>query len=201
VEAAARRFVGTVEQVPPMVSALKVGGRRLHELARAGIEVERAPRTVQIDRIDVEEVVPGPYPEATLRVTCGSGTYVRSLAADLGAALGGPAHLRDLSRLRIGSFTLAEAHALDAVAADPAGVLRTPAEALRDLPARRLGPEEARAVAHGATFAAHVLVGDDAGPGPFAMLDEHGALLAVYERAGRGLKPAVVVAPAGTPPA
>ena len=195
VEAAARRFVGSIEQVPPMVSAVKVGGRRLYELAREGVEVERAPRTVRIDRIDVEEVVPGPFPEATLRVTCGSGTYVRALAADLGAALGGPAHLRDLCRLRVGSFAIAEARSLEAIAADPAAALRTPADAMRDLPARRLGPEEARAVTHGATFAARVLVGPEAGAGPFAMLDESGALLAVYERTGAGLKPAVVMAP------
>ena len=80
-----RRFVGDIEQLPPMVSAVKVGGRRLHELARRGEEVERAPRRVHIDRIDVEEFEPGPYPAATVLVECSSGTYIRSLAADLGA--------------------------------------------------------------------------------------------------------------------
>ncbi|HEX5613622.1 MAG TPA: tRNA pseudouridine(55) synthase TruB [Acidimicrobiia bacterium] len=192
-----RRFVGDIEQIPPMVSAVKVGGRRLHELARQGIEVERAPRPVHIARIDVEELVPGSYPEAVLRVVCSSGTYIRTLAADLGAALGGCAHLRDLRRLRIGSFTLSEARSLDAIAADPEAALLPPAAAVRDLPARRLGPDEARAVAHGATFAARVLVAEDVGDGPFAMLSDDGELLAVYERKGKALKPTVVLADAG----
>ena len=80
-----------------MVSAIKIDGRRLHELAREGKEVDRAPRRVRIDRIDVEAFTPGEYPTATLRVECGSGTYIRSLAADLGAALGGCAHLAALA--------------------------------------------------------------------------------------------------------
>ena len=90
---ASPRFVGEIDQVPPMVSAIKVGGRRLHEIARAGEEVERAPRRVRIDRIEVESLEPGPYPVATIVVECGSGTYIRALAADLGAALGGFAHV------------------------------------------------------------------------------------------------------------
>src|SRR2546429_1833246 len=96
VRTTAERFVGDIEQVPPMVSAAKVGGRRLHELARAGEEVERAPRPVHVDRFDLVDFEPGPYPEATFVVECGSGTYVRSLAADLGRALGGCAHLATL---------------------------------------------------------------------------------------------------------
>src|SRR3954468_2095618 len=92
-DAAARAFVGDIEQVPPMVSALKVGGRRLYELARAGEEVERAARPVHIDTLEGEGFGPGPYPGAVVRVDCSRGTYVRSLAADLGVALGGCAHL------------------------------------------------------------------------------------------------------------
>jgi tRNA pseudouridine55 synthase len=198
IEAVTKRFVGAIEQVPPMVSAVKVGGRRLHELARAGVEVERAPRPAFVERIDVESVVPGPYPEATVRVTCGSGTYIRTLAADLGTALGGCAHLRDLRRLRVGSFDLSEARGVEEIARDPAAALLSPAVALRDLPARRVTGDEARAIAHGATFAARSLVADDAGDGPFAMLDgASGRLLAVYERRGRGLRPAVVLVAAG----
>src|SRR3954469_7178122 len=79
VERAVAHFVGDLEQLPPMVSAVKVGGRRLHQLARAGVDVERAPRRVRVDRFVVEEFEPGPYPEATVLVECGSGTYVRSL--------------------------------------------------------------------------------------------------------------------------
>ena len=127
VEHAARAFVGEIEQIPPMVSAIKVDGRKLYELARAGEEVERAPRAVRIDAFVVEEFVDGAYPEATIRVDCSSGTYVRSLAADLGTALGGCAHLGELRRLRVGSFGLDEAHPLDAIAADPPGCVLTPA--------------------------------------------------------------------------
>jgi len=82
----ARAFVGDIEQIPPMVSAIKVEGRKLYELARAGVVVERAPRPVRIETLVVEEFVDGAYPEATIRIDCSSGTYIRSLAADLGTA-------------------------------------------------------------------------------------------------------------------
>ena len=92
-----------------MVSALKVDGRRLHELAREGIEVERAPRPVTVDRFDVEATDdPGVL---AIDVECSGGTYVRTLAADLGRLLGGGAHLRHLRRTAVGPFTIAEAAA------------------------------------------------------------------------------------------
>src|SRR5438874_9260 len=99
VRAAAARFVGEIDQVPPMVSAVKVGGRRLHELARAGVEVEREPRRVTIHSLAV-----APTDESgvfRLAVNCSSGTYIRSVAADLGTALGGGAHLRNLRRIAV----------------------------------------------------------------------------------------------------
>ena len=124
---------------------------------------------------------------------------MRTLAADLGTALGGCAHLAELRRLRVGSFGLDEAHTLEAVTADPEGVLLTPAAALRDLTEVVADGELRRGVAHGATFAAPALLGaagarSDAA-GPFAVVDEHGELLAVYERRGAGVKPTVVLAP------
>jgi tRNA pseudouridine55 synthase len=193
-DAAARAFVGDIEQVPPMVSALKVGGRRLYELARAGEEVERAARPVHIGELEVEELEPGAYPEATIRVACSSGTYIRTLAADLGAKLGGCAHLGSLRRLRVGSFTLDESRPIESIEADPDAALLLPSVAMRDLERVVIDAERARAVAHGATFAAPALVGESEGPGPFAVLDEHDTLLAVYERRGGGVKPSVVVA-------
>ena len=193
-EAAACAFTGDIEQVPPMVSALKVGGRKLYELARRGEEVERAARPVRIDALDIEEFEPGPYPEATVRVDCSTGTYVRSLAADLGTALGGCGHLAALRRLAIGSFTLDEARPVETVESDPDVALMSPAAAMRDLEAVTVVTEQARAVAHGATFAANAIVPAAAGPGPFAVVDERGMLLAVYERRGGGVKPAVVLA-------
>jgi tRNA pseudouridine55 synthase len=194
VRAATTRFVGDIQQVPPMVSALKVGGRRLHELARAGEEVERPARPVHVARFDVEDFEPGPYPRATVLVECSSGTYVRSLALDLGRALGGPAHLAALRRLRVGPFTLDDAHPLAAIEAEPAARVLSPAEALRALPRLEVGEDTAQAVAHGSVFPEAALAAD--GPGPFAVVGPDGALLAVYERRGAALKPAVVVAPA-----
>jgi tRNA pseudouridine55 synthase len=192
VVAATQRFLGSIEQIPPMVSAVKVGGRRLHEIARAGEVVERAPRAVSVERFDVEEFEPGPYPLATVLVECSSGTYIRTLAADVGAALGGCAHLESLRRLAIGSFGVDEAHTLDAIEAGPEAAVLAPAAAMRDLERIDVDAERARAVGHGATFTEGGL--DPVGPGPFAVAGPEGTLLAVYERRGAGLKPAVVVA-------
>jgi tRNA pseudouridine55 synthase len=192
---ATSRFVGEIDQVPPMVSAVKVGGRRLHEIARAGEDVERVPRRVRIDRIEVEALETGPYPVATLLVECGSGTYIRALAADLGTALGGLAHVDNLRRLWVGSFSLDESHSLEEIEADPRAGLLAPREAVRDLDAVDVDDEIARAVAHGSVFPAAALpVGLDA-PGPFAVVGGNGSLLAVYERRGAALRPAVVIAP------
>ena len=185
------RFVGDLQQVPPMVSALRVGGRRLHELARAGEEVERKPRSIRIDTFTLEAFEPGPYPEATVLVECSSGTYIRSLAADLGAALGGPAHLSSLRRLRVGSFTSDESHPLAEIEADPGAVLLTPRDAMRALEQTTVDQESARAVAHGSVFPSVAFAVE--GPGPYAVIDEHGTLLAVYERKGAALKPSVVL--------
>lgn len=193
IEQAARQFLGESQQVPPMVSALKVQGRRLYELAREGKEIERAPRAIRIDRIDMEHFEPGPYPEATFVIDCSSGTYIRSVAADLGIALGGYAHLGTLRRLRVGSFGIDESHSLEQIEADPAATVLSAAIAMRDLEPVVVRGDEVRAIGHGATFAARALLPADAGTGPFAVLDDARELLAVYERRGAGVKPAVVV--------
>ena len=134
-------LTGDIVQVPPMVSALKVDGRRLHELAREGIEVERAARPVTVHRFDVRPTDdPLVY---RIDVTCSSGTYVRTLADDLGRLLGGGAHLRALRRTEVGSFTLAEAHPLDEL------VLLPPAAAVRDLRAMTVDDATADGVRHG----------------------------------------------------
>ncbi|MGQ0520050.1 MAG: tRNA pseudouridine(55) synthase TruB [Actinomycetota bacterium] len=187
--AATAGLVGEIDQVPPMVSAVKVGGQRLHALARSGVEVERAPRRVTVRRFGVEATAdPGVL---RIEVDCSSGTYVRSLAADLGAALGGGAHLRNLRRTAVGHFTLARATPLEDLG--PAAVL-APAAAVDHLPAVTVGPEVAAAVATGKVLSDAEL-GDLAGDGPWAVLGAAGGLLAVYERyeAGR-VKPAVVMA-------
>ncbi len=185
---AARGFVGPIDQVPPMVSAVKVGGRRLHELARAGVEVEREARRVVVHRLEVAATAePG---VVRVEVDCSSGTYVRTLAADLGAALGGGAHLRALRRTGIGSFGLSEARTVEALS--PAFVL-PPAEAMRDYSRVQVEDGLVGAIGHG-----RVLDRDElgvSGPGPWGLLDPDGTLLAVYEDVdGSRAKPAVVLA-------
>lgn len=188
VRAAAAALTGDIEQIPPMVSAVKVDGTRLHVLAREGIEVERTPRPVTVHRFDV---APTDDPLVVrCEVECSSGTYVRTLAADLGTALGGGAHLRDLRRTAIGSFSLADALPLDGIG--PECVL-PPAIAVRDLPSVAVDEDERIDVGHG-----KVLVRDArfAGDGPWAVLGVDGSLLAVYAaHRGGTVKPDVVVAP------
>ncbi|HLG68387.1 MAG TPA: tRNA pseudouridine(55) synthase TruB [Acidimicrobiales bacterium] len=185
---AASRLTGPIDQVPPMVSSVKVGGRRLHALARQGLEVERPARRVTVHRFDLAE---GGEP-GVLRaeIECSSGTYVRVLASDLGAALGGGAHVRNLRRQAVGSFSVAEARVVGAL--DPSAVL-SPAEAMRDLD-RVVVPEPvAQLVASGRSIERLGL--GVRGHGPFALVAEGGGLLAVYEEApGDRLRPAVVLA-------
>jgi tRNA pseudouridine55 synthase len=191
VRAAAAALVGPGTQLPPMVSAVQVGGRRLHELARAGIEVDRRPRPVVVHRFDVEPAdETGVY---RVEVECSSGTYVRVLAADLGAALGGGAHLRRLRRTRIGSFGVEEARDLEELTElGPAAVL-SPAEALRDYPRVTADADAREAIGYGRALEAHRLGG--AGDGPWAVTDQTGRLLAVYERgADDRAVPSVVLA-------
>lgn len=194
IAAAAAGLTGDIMQVPPMVSAVKVDGKRLHQLAREGIEVEREARPVTVHRFTV---TPTDDPLVVrAEVECSSGTYVRTLAADLGAALGGGAHLRDLRRTAIGSFTLADARPLAEVSPE---VVLSPAEALRDYVTVVATPDDVVAVGHG-----KVLERDDrfGGDGPWAVVDAGGRLLAVYAaHRGTTVKPEVVVAPAGEAPA
>jgi tRNA pseudouridine55 synthase len=108
-EALMPRFRGEIEQIPPMHSALKHQGRPLYEYARAGIEIDRPPRRVTIRRLDVVEWSP---PRVVIDVQCSAGTYIRTLAQDIGAALGCGAHLTALTRLASGGFSLADACSL-----------------------------------------------------------------------------------------
>jgi tRNA pseudouridine55 synthase len=185
VRVAAAGMVGTISQVPPMVSAVQVGGRRLHELARAGVEVEREARTVTVFRFDVvEEAGPGVFRVA---VDCSSGTYVRSLAADLGEALGGVAHLRALRRTAVGPFTAERARPVEEAELLP------PLAAVEHLPAVAVDDEVAALVRTGRRL-------ERAGPtpfpgeGPWAVVDGAGSLLAVYRADGDRARADVVLA-------
>ncbi|MEK7704255.1 MAG: tRNA pseudouridine(55) synthase TruB [Myxococcota bacterium] len=109
-------FRGEIEQVPPMYSAKKVQGQKLYELARQGVEIERESKRVTIHTLEVIEVA---LPDVTLELRCSAGTYVRVLAYDLGQKLACGAHLKELRRLAVGSFTLADAVGLEAAIDDP----------------------------------------------------------------------------------
>lgn len=192
----AEHLTGPILQVPPMVSALKQDGRRLHELAREGIEVEREPRPVTIHEFLVHgEPEPGVL---DVEVACSSGTYVRTLAADLGHLLGGGAHLRHLRRTAVGSFTIDEAGSPDECELLPVDA------AVRSMARVDLDDETARLVADGRVLDRRGDVGSAdggtsgdgrfAGTGPWAVFGPSGTLLAVYEAVGTTrVKPSVVL--------
>ena len=185
VSEAASGFLGDIMQVPPMVSAIKIGGRRLHELAREGVEVEREPRPVTVHKLAVAPIDPdtGVY---RIEVTCSSGTYIRSLAADIGTALGGGAHLRALRRMAIGSFAIDEARPVSKPS------LLSMAEALRDYPAVSVDESLGQRVSSGQVMATDELAAK--GDGPWAVLGPQGQLLAVYKPHTSGMvKPEVVI--------
>ncbi len=196
--AAAGRLTGEIEQTPPMVSARKVGGRRLHELARAGLEVERPSSRVNVYRFDVALAGAGEHgPVLAIDVECSAGTYVRTLAADLGQALGGGAHLRLLRRLAVGEFRVDAAVDLDQLeglaAQERLRHVLPPAAALPGVEQVHAGGDLAASVAHGKVLGLGAL--GVAGPGPWAVLGADGELLAVYEGFGEKMaKPAVVLA-------
>ncbi len=183
----AERFIGNIEQIPPMVSAVKVDGRRLHELAREGKVVERKPRPVTIHELSVDGTdTEGDF---VLTVRCSSGTYVRTLAADIGIELGGGAHVRVLRRTVIGDFDESVARPLEQVA------LIDLAEGLRGRPTVSVSGDALAGVRVGKVFERDAL--GVAGDGPWVVLDTAGDLVAVYQpHKDTSIKPAVVVAPA-----
>ena len=188
VEKALIGFQGDIEQVPPMYSAVKHSGVPLHRLAREGKHVERSAKKVRIDRI---ELVSYRAPLVGLRVECSLGTYVRTLADDLGRRLGCGAHLRNLRRLRSGPFVLDAARTPEQLAdASKTGKIEQyliPAVDVLGLAIARLGPEEARRVKHGREVGASARL---AAGGRVAALEPNGELLAVMEvLPGRRLKP------------
>jgi tRNA pseudouridine55 synthase len=199
IRAALPRFLGAIDQVPPMYSAVRVGGRRLHEAARAGEDVERAPRRVRVDAFELLDLRPaeGGFALARFYVRCGKGTYVRSLAADLGRAVGVPAHLAGLRRTVAGPFTLEEAVSLDEAerlgredrTALASRVLPVE-EALRDWPAVRLTAEEASRLGHG-----QALSRPRAPDGPCRALDGDARLVAVCDARGGSVRPLRVLRP------
>ncbi|WP_370327896.1 tRNA pseudouridine(55) synthase TruB [Euzebya sp.] len=188
---ALKAFVGDITQIPPMVSAVKVGGERLYAKARRGEEVERDPRPVTIHDIVLADFVPGPAAEATFLVTCSAGTYIRTLAADVGDRLGVGAHLTALRRLGSGRFAADDARDLDALqkmaeAGDFADAVMSPADAMAEFPSIIVSGDDAAAVRNGRPLPS---TGHD---GTVCVLDEGGDLLAVMTDDGRSARPDVV---------
>lgn len=195
VRAAMKRFEGEILQEPPMVSARKVEGRRLYELAREGREVDRESRPVTIHEFELLDFAPSEYPEATIRVVASTGTYVRTLGDDLARALGGRAHLTVLRRLRNGAMDVDDASTiadLEAAAESDSLLQRVmpAADALAALPALRVDEATAAGVRNGVPLAGS-LVGTHVGP--VRVLGPDGVLLAVYRADRERARPEVVV--------
>jgi tRNA pseudouridine55 synthase len=186
VSSALSGFRGSIEQTPPMVSAIQIGGRRLHELARAGEEVERQPRRVEVYSIDLVDFEEGEFPLATIHVECSKGTYVRVLADDIAIALGGRAHLEGLRRTRVGSFGLDQALKEDNLDQWEAHLLPLSA-AVGTMPRLVVDEEQRMRTVHGRSLE---VMGME---GPIAVVGPAGDLVAVYV-AGNGVaKPEVVI--------
>ncbi|HJZ93407.1 MAG TPA: tRNA pseudouridine(55) synthase TruB [Gemmataceae bacterium] len=183
VRAALVSFVGELEQVPPAYSAAHVDGKRAYDLARNGGEVALTPRRVRIDRIDVRSYA---WPELELDIACGKGTYIRSIARDLGVKLGVGGYVTVLRRLRIGPFYADEAVTLDADAEAARKKLLPMVAAVSGMPAVRITADEARRLWHGQAIPA-------TGDGEVAVLDEAGGLVAVGRVAAGILRPEKVV--------
>ncbi|KAA3641251.1 MAG: tRNA pseudouridine(55) synthase TruB [Armatimonadetes bacterium] len=197
VEAALERFRGDILQMPPMVSARKVEGKRLYELAREGKVVERESRPVTIHSLELVDIAPSDYPEVTLRTVCSTGTYIRTLADDIARALGGRAHLTALRRIRNGSMRVEDAMTIDEVVSAAAdgtiGELVVEASsALDHLPELPVSDATAFRVRNGVVL--HVGdVGGDSVTDLVRVTDGTDALIAVYRRVEQQLRPEVVL--------
>jgi tRNA pseudouridine55 synthase len=187
VTSAAQRFVGDIEQRPSAVSAIKVDGRRAYARVRAGETVDLPARPVTVHELVVHAVrAEGDHLDVDVTVRCSSGTYVRAIARDLGAALGVGGHLTRLRRTAVGPFSLTEAHTLDALA-DAFAVLDLATVARRCFPSYHLDAAQARDVGYGRSL--EVTLG---ATGPVAVMGEDGGFLALYEQRAAAAVPVAV---------
>jgi tRNA pseudouridine55 synthase len=176
---AMKALTGDIEQRPPAYSAVQVGGERSYKAARRGEVLDVPPRPVRVDTFELERFE---SPDFEFRVVCSSGTYVRSLVADVGSTVGAGAHLTRLVRTRIGRFTLEQAKPPDDVR-DPLPL----EEAVAHLPRLELSEEEAVAARHGR------VLGPPDGPGFHAAIDPDGRLVGIYRDCGTKACPEVVI--------
>ena len=187
--AAAAAQTGEIDQVPPGISAIKVGGKRAYQLARAGQAPELAARRVTVRELAIGDVRPdGDRLDVDIRVTCSSGTYIRAIARDLGDTLGVGGHLTALRRTRVGPYRIEAARTLDELAVSFA-VTPLPDAAAAAFPRRDLTAQEADQVSHGARLPAA-----GTGTAPVAAFGPDGALIALLtEEAGQARSLAVFV--------
>ncbi len=184
VERSLRQFVGEIQQIPPMYSAIKIKGKKLYELARAGKTVERAARKVTVHSIDL---LSWERPLLELEVHCGPGVYIRALAHDLGQALGVGAYLSSLRRVASGNFHISESVPLERVLNDDGWISRivAPYEALQDYPRLTLSADEIEQVRHGRFIPRRASVDGDI---TFAF-DANKRLIAILRTRGELWKP------------
>jgi tRNA pseudouridine55 synthase len=169
--------VGEIRQLPPEFSALKVKGHRAHDLARAGHPVQLEPRPVRVYRTELIEYH---WPELTFEIECGAGTYIRSIARDLGEALGCGGFIQKLVRTRIGPYSVQEATDLDLLTADSLPRhLRPLSDAVRDLPSIYLDEDQVAVVAHGRALDAGRLCNPAIPLGEVALVGPDGRLIAL----------------------
>jgi tRNA pseudouridine55 synthase len=182
---------GEISQVPSAVSAIKVGGRRAYQLVREGHEVELEARPVRIDRFETLAVrhTPDGLIDLDVEVDCSSGTYIRALARDVGAALGVGGHLTSLRRTRVGRFELDQARTLDDLAEQPQLSLSLDEACLLMFPRRDLSVEEVDATGNGRQLAA---AGID---GVYAASDVAGRVIALLRDEGARTRSVVVIRP------
>ncbi len=201
VEAALATFVGRIEQIPPMHSAVRHQGRHLYELARQGLTVERKARVAEIHSIRVKSFTPGEVAEVEIEVVCGKGTYLRVLATDLGERLGVGGLLAWLERTAYGPFRLEEAVSLEQLLAssDPRALLLPPEAAVTSMPRVDLLPGAAGAVQRGqGAWLQRAPEGPTGSPGQEVRAHgPDGKLLAVGKLAGLRFQPVKVIAPIG----
>ncbi|MDH2425197.1 tRNA pseudouridine(55) synthase TruB [Sphaerisporangium sp. TRM90804] len=190
IRAGVAALTGAIMQVPPQVSAIKVNGERAYKRARAGEEVELRARPVTVHAFEVTAVRrEGDAVDLDATVSCSSGTYIRSLARDLGDALGVGGHLTRLRRTRVGPYDLAMARTIEELAEDCA-ILPIADAVAAAFPRRDVTEEEARLVAHGGRLPAA-----GQGAGPIGVFAPDGTLLALVEERGGAARPLAVFVP------
>jgi len=188
--AAVADLTGPIEQIPPQVSAIKVDGRRAYKRVRDGEEVALKPRPVTVYDFDIGELrYSGDLLDVTASVTCSSGTYIRALARDLGAALGVGGHLGYLRRTRVGPYDLPQARTIEQLT-EELTVLPLAEAVAAAFPRLDVSEDDARKIAHGGRLGAMGL-----GPGPVGVFGPDGTLLALMEEHGPVAKPLAVFVP------